>query len=53
MRVTIARHMSPMSAKMRTPPMKGADTVIGTAGFPGMDDETRRGEVGYDVARAH
>jgi len=33
--------------------LKGDGTAIGTVGFPGMDDETRRGEVGYDVARAH
>lgn len=33
--------------------LKGDDTIIGTAGFPGIDDETYRARIGYDLASAH
>jgi ribosomal-protein-alanine N-acetyltransferase len=33
--------------------LKGDDTIIGTAGFPGIDDETYRARIGYNLAYAH
>jgi RimJ/RimL family protein N-acetyltransferase len=32
--------------------LKGDDTLIGTAGFPGIDDETYRASIGYNLAYA-
>jgi ribosomal-protein-alanine N-acetyltransferase len=33
--------------------LKGDDTIIGTAGFPSIDDWTYRAIIGYDLAYAH
>jgi len=33
--------------------LKGDDTIIGTAGFPGIDDKTYRARIGYNLASAH
>ena len=33
--------------------LKGDDTIIGTAGFPAIDDETYRARIGYNLAYAH
>ena len=33
--------------------LKGDDTIIGTAGFPSIDAEKYRAEIGYNLAYAH
>jgi len=33
--------------------LKGDDTIIGTAGFPGIDDRAYRARIGYNLAYAH
>jgi ribosomal-protein-alanine N-acetyltransferase len=33
--------------------LKGDDRIIGTAGFPSIEDETYRARIGYNVAYAH
>jgi ribosomal-protein-alanine N-acetyltransferase len=33
--------------------LKGDDTIIGTAGFPSIDEETHRARIGYNLAYAH
>jgi ribosomal-protein-alanine N-acetyltransferase len=33
--------------------LKGDDTIIGTAGFSGVDDETYRARIGYNLAYVH
>jgi ribosomal-protein-alanine N-acetyltransferase len=33
--------------------LTGDDTIIGTAGFPGIDAETYRARIGYNLAYAH
>ena len=33
--------------------LKGHDTIIGTAGFPNIDEQTYRATIGYNLAYAH
>src|SRR5690348_7554578 len=33
--------------------LTGDNTIIGTAGFPGIDDQTYRAKIGYNLAYAH